>query len=78
MIGAAVDLGVGQIYASERGGSTPTWVMILAVMLVSMLFAGVLLARDKKAYPQLYKAKEAEETPDSVSEKAEQTTEKHT
>ena len=78
MIGAAVDLGVGQIYASERGGSTPTWVMILAVMLVSMLFAGVLLARDKKAYPQLYKAKKAEETPDSVSEKTEQTTEKHT
>ena len=48
----AVDLGVGQLY--DRAGSTPTWVLILAVALVSILSAIVLKAFDRKAYPKLY------------------------
>ncbi|MCR5041801.1 MAG: MFS transporter, partial [Clostridia bacterium] len=51
-ITGAVDLTVGRVY--DRSGSTPTWVIILAVALASVAGGVVLKARDKKAYPKLY------------------------
>ncbi|MBQ9468066.1 MAG: MFS transporter [Clostridia bacterium] len=55
-LAGGVDLTVGQLY--DRAGSTPTWILILAVTLISALFAIILKARDRKAYPKLYKSKE--------------------
>ncbi len=52
VITGAVDLTVGRVY--DRSGSTPTWVIILAVALASVAGGVVLKARDKKAYPKLY------------------------
>ena len=43
---------MGQLY--DRAGSTWTWVLILAVTLLSAAAAIVLKALDKKAYPKLY------------------------
>jgi len=48
-----INLGIGQLY--DRAGSTWTWLLILAVTLVSAAAAIVLKARDKRAYPKLYK-----------------------
>ena len=47
-----VDLAVGQLY--DRSGSTRTWVLILAVTLVSAAATIVLKVLDRKAYPKLY------------------------
>lgn len=50
-----IDLTVGQVY--DRAGSTWTWVLILAVTLISTALSIILKVRDKKAYPKLYEAK---------------------
>lgn len=55
-LAGGVELTVGQLY--DRAGSTPTWILILAVTLISALFAIILKACDRKAYPKLYKSKE--------------------
>ena len=47
-----VDIVVGRMY--DRAGSTRTWMLILAVTLVSAGLAVVLKTLDKKAYPKLY------------------------
>ena len=49
-----IDLTVGQVY--DRAGSSWTWVLILAVTLLSAGLSIILKARDKKAYPKLYAA----------------------
>ena len=51
-----VDVTVGQLY--DRAGSTLTWALILAVILVSAAAAMLLKALDKKAYPKLYADRE--------------------
>lgn len=55
VIGAGVDFSVGRVY--DNAGSVFTWVLILGAVLLSAGSAVVLKARDKKAYPKLYKAK---------------------
>ena len=55
VIGAGVDFSVGRMY--DNAGSVFTWVLILGAVLLSAGSAVILKARDKKAYPKLYKAK---------------------
>lgn len=47
-----VDLIVGQVY--DRGGSLPTWILILSVAALSTGLAVILKVRDRKVYPKLY------------------------
>ena len=51
-VSGGVNLTVGQIY--DRTGSTWTWVLVLAVTLLSAAAAVLLKVRDRKAYPKLY------------------------
>ncbi|MBQ3870006.1 MAG: MFS transporter [Clostridia bacterium] len=53
VITGSVDFSTGQLY--DRAGTTWTWVLILGVTLLSFVSAIILKARDKKAYPKLYK-----------------------
>ena len=55
LIVGGVDLAAGQLY--DRAGSTPTWILILGVTLVSTVSAIVLKIFDRKAYPKLYDKK---------------------
>ena len=48
-----IEFSVGQIY--DRTGSTWTWVLILGVTFISAVLSVILIIRDKKAYPKLYK-----------------------
>ncbi len=55
VVTGGVDLTVGQLY--DHAGSSWTWTFILAVTVISAALAVVLKAKDKKAYPKLYKEK---------------------
>lgn len=56
IITGGVDLAIGQIY--DRAGTVWTWTLILAVTLISIFMGLMLMLRDKKVYPKLYKAAE--------------------
>lgn len=49
---SGIDLAVGQLY--DRAGSGWTWMLILAVTLLSAALTVILRKLDKKAYPKLY------------------------
>ncbi len=51
-VSGVVNVTVGRLY--DRAGSTPTWTLILTVVLISAAAAMLLKALDKKAYPKLY------------------------
>ena len=53
-VSIAVDIAVGQLY--DTAGSVWTWSFILGVTLFSAAAAIILIVRDKKAYPKLYKS----------------------
>ncbi|MGX8703447.1 MAG: MFS transporter [bacterium] len=52
VVTGGIDLTVGHLY--DRAGSTWTWVLILAIALLSAAAALVLKALDRKKYPKLY------------------------
>ncbi len=52
VIMSAVELLVGQLY--DRSGSAQAWILVLSVVLLSVLLAAVLKAKDRTAYPKLY------------------------
>ena len=58
VIAGVVDFSVGRLY--DHKGSFFTWVLILGVTLAAAVLSIVLIARDKKAYPKLYKTEKSE------------------
>ncbi|MCR5664478.1 MAG: MFS transporter [Oscillospiraceae bacterium] len=52
VVTGVIDIAAGQLY--DRAGSTPTWILILVVTLVSGVSAILLKSLDRKAYPKLY------------------------
>ena len=52
VVTGGIDLTVGQLY--DRAGSAVTWVLILAVTLLSAALTIILKAFDRKKYPKLY------------------------
>lgn len=58
VIAGVVDFSTGRLY--DREGSFWTWVLILGVTFTAAVLSVVLIARDKKAYPKLYKAEKNE------------------
>jgi MFS family permease len=51
-VSGVINVTVGRLY--DRSGSTPTWTLILTVVLISAAAAMLLKALDRKAYPKLY------------------------
>ena len=52
VVSGVINVTVGRLY--DRAGSTPTWILILAVVFFSAASAMLLKALDRKAYPKLY------------------------
>ena len=52
VVSGVCNLGVGRVY--DAAGSTAAWILVLLLLGTSAVLGGVLILRDRRAYPKLY------------------------